>query len=438
MKISRLPKNDQTNGWSRILAPRDPHPELTDERAFDWAVVGAGYSGLAAARRLAENCPQDSIALIEAGEAGENASGRNSGFAIDLPHTTNSKLGELSSSQRYVRIARAGVSYLEHCVQEGAIECDWKRAGKLQAAVTERGASELLEPFARELEALGEEFRWVEKDELRDRIGTSYFHRAIRTEGCVLMNPAALTRGLADTMPENVTVFENSPVTETDYRNGIQLKTPKGVIRARKLILATNGFTERFGFFKGKFLHMSANASITRPLTEAEQKEYGVTRPWGLTPVNGLGGVTMRYTSDRRILMRQNIEYNPQQDTSANRLASVARHHKALFDARFPMLPKVDMEYTWTGYLCISRNGAPAFGQQANNVWSAACQNGIGVAKGTMNGLLAADLASGRDNPLIGDMEELGTPAMLPPRPILDVGVRTRIAWEVWKNRHEA
>ena len=86
MKISRLPRDDKTNGWSAILAPRAAQPALTGDVAADWVVLGAGYAGLAAARRLAENEPDASIALIDAGEAGENASGRNSGFAIDLPH----------------------------------------------------------------------------------------------------------------------------------------------------------------------------------------------------------------------------------------------------------------------------------------------------------------------------------------------------------------
>ena len=96
------------------------------------------------------------------------------------------------------------------------------------------------------------------------------------------------------------------------------------------------------------------------------------------------------------------------------------------------------MAHTWSGFVCLSRNAAPGFGQLAPKIWSAVCQNAVGVTKGTFGGTLAADLASGVDNPLIADMESLGAPSDLPPRPFLDIGVRARFQWELIRNRHEA
>ena len=96
------------------------------------------------------------------------------------------------------------------------------------------------------------------------------------------------------------------------------------------------------------------------------------------------------------------------------------------------------MEYTWTGFICLSQNGAPGFGQLADNVYSSVCQNAIGVTKGTAGGMLAADMACGVDNELIGFMQSLGEPNKLPRQPFLDIGVRARLAWELWKGRKEA
>ncbi len=62
----------------------------------------------------------------------------------------------------------------------------------------------------------------------------------------------------------------------------------------------------------------------------------------------------------------------------------------------------------------------------------------LGVTKGTIGGLLAADMAAGEDNPLIVEMESLGSPDKLPPRPFLDLGVRAKFAWEIFRARKEA
>ena len=438
MKIARLPEVDRTNGWSRILPPREPRPALEGDNHADWIVLGAGYAGLAAARRLAENCPDQSIALIDAVSAGENASGRNSGFAIDLPHNVGSSLDELEGSHRFMRLARAAINHLEKTVTQNAIDCDWSKDGRYHTAVSALGVKDVLEPYARELEALGEPFQWIEHADLREKIGSNHFTAAVFTPGGALMNPAALTRGLADTLPKNVTLYENSPVTEAAFENGVRLQTPRGSLRAPKLILAANGYTEQFGFYPRRFLHLVAHASLTRRLTDAEQNAFGVAEPWGLTPANAFAGITMRYTNDRRILIRHGLAYCPGQTVSTAQQRRAGERHKTLFDQRFPMLPGVQLEHTWSGVVCLSQNSAPGFGQLASNVWSAVCQNAVGVTKGTFGGMLAADLATGKENPLIDDMKSLGAPNRLPPRPFLDVGVRARFGWELWSNRHEA
>ena len=436
-QIHHFPVNDNTNGWSKILPPRTPKPALAGSHRVDWVVIGGGYVGLASARRLAENRPNDSILLLEAGESGENASGRNSGFAIDLPHVISSNKDELDGAHRYMALARAAIDYHETQIEKHGIDCDWSQPGKYQTASSEEGVGEFLEPFARELDALDEPYTWIDRDELPKHLGTSHFKAAVYTPGCRLLNPAALVRGLSDTLPENVTLCENTPVTSLDVGPKIRLTTPGGDVVADKLILGVNAFAEKFGYYIRQLLPFAANASLSRPLTEAEQAEFGCERDWGVTPANAFSAITMRYTTDHRILIRNNIYYNPNMRETAAFQADIARRHKRLFDERFPMLPDVNLEYTWTGFICLSQNGAPGFGQLADNVYSSVCQNAIGVTKGTAGGMLAADMACGIDNELIGYMQSLGEPNKLPMQPFLDIGVRARLAWELWKGRKE-
>lgn len=337
-----------------------------------------------------------------------------------------------------MRLARMAIEHLQKTIKLHDIDCQWSLDGKYHTAVSARGATEILEPFARELEALGEPYEWVEKPDLAKHIGSKHFTSAVYTPGGALLNPAALTRGLADSLPGNVALYENSPVHEASFESSVHLKTENGSIRAPKLIMATNGFTEQFGHYRNRFLHLVAHCSLTRPLSESERKHYGVEKPWGMTPANAFVGITMRYTNDHRIVIRHGLNYCPRQRISVSTQAAVKRRHKALFDQRFPMLPAVQIEHTWSGFVCLSQNSAPGFGRLAPNIWSAVCQNAMGVTKGTFAGMLAADMACAIDNPLIGDMQSLGEPSLLPPRPFLDIVARARFMWEHWRNQHEA
>ncbi|MFC7065814.1 NAD(P)/FAD-dependent oxidoreductase [Brucella rhizosphaerae] len=368
--IRILPADDNTNGWSKILPARTPRAALKGDIRADWIVLGAGYSGVAAARRLAENRPNDQIALIDAQEVGKGTSGRAAGFAIDLPHNVSSSMEELAKSHSYRALARAAIDHLKQQIERHDIDCDWRQDGKFHAAVSDQGVREVLEPTVKELERLKEPFDWLEGDALAKRLGTSHFKAAVFTYGTSLLNPAALVRGLADNLPDNVTLYENSAVIKVDYGDRILITTPKGSIQAPTMILTVNGFGEQFGFFRRKLLNFAAHASLSRQLTDDEYKAIGEVAPWGLTPANSFAGITMRLTSDRRILVRQNVHFCPSLRQSDEQRQTVKCQHKQLFDERFPMLPNVEMQHTWTGFICLSRNGAPGFGQIAMGMFS--------------------------------------------------------------------
>ncbi len=123
-KVGFLPKYDDCNGWYKILPPLSPAREVTGDQTADWLVVGAWLAGLSAARRLAEHFSEDRVVLVEADRVGCGASGRNAGFAIDLPFIREAR-GDVEHGRRLLRLHRAGVAELERLVGEHAIECQW-------------------------------------------------------------------------------------------------------------------------------------------------------------------------------------------------------------------------------------------------------------------------------------------------------------------------
>ena len=182
--ITHLPNDDRTNGWSALLGQRQPRPALQGDLDVDWVIIGAGYAGLAAARRLASEQPGASIAVVEAGVVGENASGRNSGFAIDLPHSSSPSDAAVEKGRRVIRVNRFAVDALDQLVAEHGIACDWNKRGRYHVAVTEDVAAQSLTPYARNLDAWAESYEYLERGALRERLGTDYYAAAVYTPTC--------------------------------------------------------------------------------------------------------------------------------------------------------------------------------------------------------------------------------------------------------------
>ena len=91
------------------------------------------------------------------------------------------------------------------------------------------------------------------------------------------------------------------------------------------------------------------------------------------------------------------------------------------------------MEYRWGGRLCLSRNDAPAFGEVAEGVFSACCQNGLGTAKGTLSGMAAAELATGVGGAAADFLADAADPVKLPPEPFSYIGANAFMRWQEFR-----
>src|SRR5205807_3604107 len=200
-----------------------PRPLLGEERAGS-VVVGAGLTGLAIARRLAELRPGEPVAVVEAQRIGSGASGRNAGFVVDL--TDFAACMAAPDRARYVRVARFGLEYLRELVDRHAIECDWDESGFLRAAAGDEGLRQLAR-WPTWLAAAGVPHRWLDAEATAALTGTRFYRAAVRLPGAVTLQPAALVHGLARSLPSEVTVFEASPVRGIRALRGIR-RRPSG------------------------------------------------------------------------------------------------------------------------------------------------------------------------------------------------------------------
>lgn len=428
-KVTSLPSDDRMCGWYHTSRQRQPRPSHSGESGARWAVVGAGFTGLAAARQLALNFPDDEIILVDAQEVGFGTSGRNAGFAIDLPHDIGADdyIGDIPTARTTLKLNVLGQTILRRLVAEHGIDCAMSASGKYQAAVEARGIA-VLDAYRRGLDKLGQPYEMIEGKHLPDHIGTSFYRKALFTPGTVLIQPSALVKGLADCLPPNVTLYEHTPITDVEYGDKIVLAHRNGRITVDKLVLANNAFGMRFGFLQHTMLPVFLYASLTRPLTGAEQAQLGGKPFWGVIPADPFGS-TLRRTHDNRILVRNSFSFNPDGRPREKYLPRFADRHRLSFERRFPMLPDVGFEYTWSGSLALSQNHKGFFGQLAPNVYGALCCNGLGITRGTVTGTLLADWLTGKRSDLIDFLLETSGPNRTPPQPFLSIGVNATLWW---------
>ena len=194
--VTLLPRYDRDNGWFETLPERPPTAPLSGRVDADVVVVGAGFTGLAAARRLGELRPDASIVLLEAGLVGNNAAGRSSGFAIDHAHNLRAMgFGDTAEHERrQIGLNRAGQEYLGSAVAAHGIDCGWKWAGKTHAACTAKGIRHL-EHFANSLDRIDEPYEVFDEEATVDRLGIDFYRRSLHTPGTVPMPPAASIGG---------------------------------------------------------------------------------------------------------------------------------------------------------------------------------------------------------------------------------------------------
>ncbi len=425
--VQSLPDYANDCGWYHNLPQPAVSEPLKGLVKADIAIVGSGFTGLAAARRLAELAPDKHIVLLDAMAVGMASAGRNSGFMIDLPHALNSHsyTTDLSHDHNIIAFNRSGIAYAKSIVKQHNIACDWSESGKIHGATSANGAKSL-DSYGQGLAALGEPFSHLSRQQMQDTTGLNYYHSGVFTPGTVLIQPAAFVRGCAQHLPANVTLYENTPVTAYQWGHPNLLTTPHGQVSAGQVLLCNNGFAQAFGEQQGRLVHVCTYASMTAAMTAEQQQRLGGDQSWGLIPAHP-AGATIRRTPDQRLLVRSVITCNPKLSYRHINMDKVKAQHQVSYKRRFSALPDLQFEHTWGGLLCLSGNEASYFGQCQEGVYAAVCQNGLGVARGTAAGKLLAEMALGHDSELLRQQVNQSGPSWLPPKPLSDWAVNATL-----------
>ncbi len=430
-------KNDNSCSWINNLETRENIKSIKKNFDCEWLILGAGYTGLSAARKLAKLHPSKKIILIDAQLAGEGASSRNSGYLVDttLNDGFNSNK-EFINYKKKTEIYTLGINAVENFVKKHQVDCDWNKCGKYFASSKIQDKKILLN-FSKNLTDLGFENNLIYSQELKNQLGTNFYNVGLYTQGGILLNPGKLVRSMIRALPNNVQLFENSFMTEWKVKKDYVCCYFQNVeVKTKKIIFATNGFLKSLGIKINYNFPLTLTASMTRPLTDKEFEIIGKPKEWGVLPVRPMAA-TVRMTKDRRILIRNTVEaYNPYQ-MNRRTLNKRSLNQTIGIKKRFPELPDDIIQSSWSGIVSRTRNSSQIFEKIGKNIFVAGCYNGSGIGVGTLFGEQIAIKASNENTKEIEIIESRNKPTLLPPDPFLSLGVRTRLIYERFRAKSD-
>jgi len=378
-----------------------PLPDIADV-----AVIGAGFTGLSAARTLSKHGAR--VAILESETIGWGASSRNGGMVL-----TGLKLGvsQLKSkygpelTRRMYAASLASIDCVEQIVNQERIDCDFSRCGHLEVACKQKH----FDDYQRQAEIIEVEFnhklRVVPRSELNLEIGSSIYFGGMVDETSAGCNPARYVAGLARAaMNSGAEIYEHTRVhsIERDSRNGEpgwKISTSRGPLWAHEVFVGTSGYTGTVTpNLQKKIIPIGSFIITTEILPKALAHELS---PHGRMIYDSKNYLYYyRLTPDGRMLFGGRAAFFPENDHTIRRSADLLRRGMTYV---YPQLRDARVEYVWGGTLDFAFDIMPHAGQ-IDGMYYAVGYAGHGVAMATYQGQKIGEMMAGDkpENPFIG------------------------------------
>ncbi len=332
--------------------------ELPSE--VDVAIIGGGYTGLSAARTLAKSGA--SVAVLERETIGYGASSRNggitgSGLKKGAPAAFKAYGEELG--RELWQASLDALALVKELVEVEGIDCDFQQNGDLCVAYKPSHYEGFKQRIAWYEKNLGHSLRLIPPSELRTEIGSDVFFGGMAGEHGAGLHPAKLVFGLAEIAARNgAFLCENAAVTHIEKTStGFTLQTPRGAIRAKEVLAATNGYTDMLvKGLKPRVLPVGSYIIITEPLSPELQNEIS---PRGRMFYDSKWFLNyLRLTPDGRMLWggRTNLSTDLDLNESIQILQPQMLH-------TFPQLKDIPITHSWTGKLGVTFDLMPHIGR---------------------------------------------------------------------------
>lgn len=380
--------------WLASAPPFAGGPEGRLEGRVDVAIVGGGFTGLSAAIALARRGA--SVAVLEAGELGGEASGRNGGQCnAGTAHDYGALVASLGK-ERAAACYRAhvdAVDTVERLTIEEAIDCDFSRCGRLKLAAKPAH----YDKFVRSAEQLAEidpEVSLIPPERLREEVACPAFHGGLLQRTSAQLHPGKLVRGLARAAAQRgARIFEQALVTEMARGpGGWRIATPRGILEAGQVLLATGGapLAGPFGWFRRRVITVGSFVVATEPLSARQIADLFPGRRNYVT--SKAVGNYFRLTQEGRLIFGGRARFAISSDKSD---MSGGKILEATMRGLFPALREIRIEHMWGGNVDLTADRLPRAGEH-EGLFYAMGYSGHGVQMSLHMGQRMAEVMDGR------------------------------------------
>jgi glycine/D-amino acid oxidase-like deaminating enzyme len=340
---------------ARSVPPVLPQQNLPS--TTDVLIVGAGYTGLSAARETA--AAGLATHVLEAGSIGAGCSGRNGGQIAYSLKPSFAKLESLHGAQRAYAICREGfeaLAYLRSLCRE--IDCDWSDCGCFFGAHTRRHFERMAREARDQPAGLEQRVSVLPKSEQHQEIDSEFYHGGCVYHDDASVDPMKLLVGLLNRARRAGAAVLDGCTAQAIERSsdGFEVLTSRGVIKARKVLIATNGYSGPLSSWHRRRVIPIGSYQIT-------------TEPLGKDRVRSLIPRGRNIVDSRRVV----VYFRPSPDgeriifggraalAERDPLACVPRLHSMLGEI-FPQLREVALDHAWVGWVAYTFDTMPHLG----------------------------------------------------------------------------
>ena len=408
--------------WAKTAPAHPQYPKIQEPLDIEFAVIGAGVTGLSTTLHLAQSGAQ--VALIEAYEIAHRASGRNGGQVVPGykpgPKALIARFGE-DAARRMMRMGYGCADTVFELIAQHQIDCSPTRNGWVQGAYSDASAR-YLKHRADEINQFGGNVAYLDKAAAAAATGSSYWPAGLLEKNAGAVQPLAYSRGLAQVArAAGAQLYEHSPVDAiTSVSGGYELQVNGQRVRAKKVILATDSYTDRLWPAVAESYVTVASAQIaTDPLPAAVLQALIPLRA-GISETRKITYYCRIDPQGRFVIGGRGRNYDDIDATTKEQLRKAACE-------RFPALKDIAFTHGWACRVGMTIDDLPHLHQLADGLWTAYGYCGRGVAMGTAMGKVLTAAAKGT---AASALDFPVTPVQrLPFYPVRQLGAAVAMQW---------